>query len=165
MGTGKSSTGRILARKLSYDFVDTDNLIQSRQGQSIAEIFTAQGEAAFRQMEADIAIELANEQGHVIATGGRLMLDGNNAETLEKTGRVFCLTADAETLIKRLSSPHARKKRPLLQSCEDLGQYISQLLNERGPAYQRFEQIDTSHKKPFQIAALLTKKMQQSQAQ
>ena len=158
MGTGKSSTGKVLARKLDYEFVDTDTLIQSRQQRTIPEIFEMDGEAAFRQMEAKIAVELAEKEGLVIATGGRLMLDSSNVSALERSGKIFCLVADTEELIVRLSSKNARTRRPLLHNCDDFAEHIKTLLAERGPAYKRFEHIDTTGKKPFQVAAMLAKK-------
>lgn len=159
MGTGKSSTGRLLARKLGYEFIDTDQLIQTRQQLSIPEIFAEQGEEAFRRMEAEAAAELATREGLVIATGGRLMLDADNAATLGNSGIIFCLTADIEELILRLSSETARKRRPLLQNCDNLSAYVRKLLAERSPAYQHFQQIDTTGKKPYQIAAMLAYKI------
>jgi shikimate kinase len=151
MGTGKSSSGRVLARKMGYEFIDSDTMIEMQQGLSVADIFQQQGESVFRQLESSAAAELSQREGLVIATGGKLMLDANNAAALSKTGRVFCLTATAEELIKRLSSKTARQRRPLLQGV-DLEQYVNNLLQERGPAYQKFRQIDTTGKKPYQVA-------------
>ena len=156
MGTGKSSSGRVLARKLGYDFIDSDTMIEMQQGISVAEIFEQQGEAAFRQLESRAASELAQREGQVIATGGKLMLDANNAAVLGRTGRVFCLTATPEELAKRLSSKTARRRRPLLKDV-DLNRYIDSLLAERGPAYQQFQQIDTTGKQPAQVAGAIIK--------
>ena len=75
MGTGKTTVGKMLAEKLGREFIDTDDLIEERQGLSIPEIFDQLGEAAFRKMEAEIAKELGQSKGLVISTGGRLMLD------------------------------------------------------------------------------------------
>lgn len=161
MATGKSSTGRVLARKLGYEFVDTDQLIELRQRRTIADIFTDQGEAAFRRMEADIVDELSTREGLVIATGGGLMLDASNAKKLGDSGKVFCLAASKAEILKRLSSKTARKRRPLLANC-DLDAHISNLLIERGPAYQDFDQIDTTGKKPYQVAAILARRVKQS---
>ena len=96
MGTGKTTVGQLLAQQLDYKFVDTDVLIQERTGKSIPEIFEEKGEAAFREMEAALACELAARQGIVISTGGRMMLDSANAATLSSSGRVICLVATPE---------------------------------------------------------------------
>lgn len=154
MGTGKSSTGRILARRLGYEFVDTDQLIEARRGLSVADIFARDGEAAFREAEAGVARELGRRTGLVIATGGRLMLDPANAEALGAGGAVYCLTAEPEEIVRRLSSERARRLRPLLKT-DDLPGHVQHLLAERGPAYERFTQIDTTGKRPHQVAGLI----------
>jgi shikimate kinase len=151
MGTGKSSSGRVLARKLGYEFIDSDTMIEMQQGLSVAEIFAQQGEAAFRRFESEAAAELAKREGLVIATGGKLMLDSKNAENLGKTGKVFCLTATHDELLNRLSGKSARQRRPLLHGV-DLDQYLKKVMQERGPAYQKFQQVDTTGKKPFEVA-------------
>jgi shikimate kinase len=158
MGTGKSSTGRLLARKLGYEFIDTDQLIESLAHCSVADTFAGRGEAAFRAMEAEVARELAGRRGLVIATGGRMMLNPDNAAALGAEGRIYCLTAEPEEIIRRLSSPVARNRRPLLAD-RDLEEYVHNLLAERAPAYARFTQIDTTGKKPYQVAAMLYKKI------
>jgi shikimate kinase len=79
MGTGKTTVGRLLAERLGYGFVDTDALIVARHG-PIAEIFAGRGEGEFRRLEAEVAAELADRTGLVIATGGRMLLDHGNAE-------------------------------------------------------------------------------------
>ena len=108
MGTGKSTVGRLLAARLDYVFVDTDELIVARDGRSIADIFREDGQAVFRRWESRIAQELAGQSGLVIATGGRLMLDETNAAALAENGRVFCLTAAPETILARLADDGGR---------------------------------------------------------
>ena len=98
MGTGKTTVGKLVAEKLGRQFIDTDELIEERQGMSIPEIFKHLGEAAFRTMEADIAQELGKKEGLVISTGGRLMLDPSNVAALSVNGRVFCLVATPHLL-------------------------------------------------------------------
>jgi len=149
MATGKTSVGRILASQLGYEFVDTDQLIESRIGMTIAELFQEQGEAAFRKMESDLARELADKSGLVIATGGRFMLVGDNANILGKTGRVFCLVATPEEILKRAEIDS--NVRPLLQVSNPLEQIV-QLLQERKAGYRQFPQFGTSGKNPETIA-------------
>lgn len=149
MATGKTAVGRTLASQIGYDFVDTDHLIESRIGMTIAEFFKEKGEAAFRKMEADLARELADKSGMVIATGGRFMLDGDNAITLGKSGRVFCLVATPEEILKRAESDsHAR---PLLQVPDPL-EHIVELLHQREKGYGQFPQFVTSEKNPETVA-------------
>lgn len=112
MGTGKSTVGRILAGALDYNFEDSDQIIEARAGMTIPEIFQQKGEEAFRRMESEVAMELALRQGQVIATGGRLMLDGANAATLGGSGMVFCLKATPEEILSRVAADD--NDRPLL---------------------------------------------------
>ena len=153
MGTGKSIVGRILARRLGYDFVDTDALIVQQNDRSIADIFAQDGEDTFRQLEATVAYELGNKKNMVIATGGRLMLDETNATELSRNGRIFCLTASPETIYNRVK--HDRK-RPLL-NVPDPQAKIEQLLQERAVGYGRFPQIDTENKTARMVAEEILK--------
>jgi len=149
MATGKTSVGRTLASQLGYDFVDTDQLIETRIGMSIAEFFQKKGETAFREMEAALARELAGRRGLVISTGGRFMLDGDNAAILGKTGRVFCLVATPEEILKRAESDsHVR---PLLQVPNPL-EHIVELLQQRKKGYGQFPQLVTSERSPENVA-------------
>ena len=141
MGTGKSTLGRLLAAKLGYQFVDTDQLIEEQIGHSIAELFANQGEAAFRRLEAELVTELAQKRRLVIATGGGLILNPNNVSTLLQTGQIFCLTARPEEILERISSQ--QHIRPLLEDPDPLSR-IEELLEQRGPSYRQFPQISTS---------------------
>jgi 3-dehydroquinate synthase len=144
MATGKTTVGKLLAEKLDYAFVDTDELIANRAGQSVAEIFRDKGEAAFRKMESDIAQELGGKEGFVISTGGRLMLDPDNAAALSRTGRVFCLVATPEEILDRVSKDK-HVKRPLLEVPNPM-QRIVGLMAQREEDYGRFPQMVTSEK-------------------
>jgi 3-dehydroquinate synthase len=150
MGTGKSTVGKLLAQQLGFEFVDTDLLIEQRAGRTIPEIFEQTGEAAFRQMEADLACELAQRQGVVISTGGRMMLDPGNAAALTRTGRVFCLVATPEEILQRVTQDDDHQ-RPLLAAADPM-QRIVDLLEERQEDYGRFPQLQTSRKSPDVVA-------------
>lgn len=147
MGTGKSTVGRLLAERLGYDFVDTDEWIEAQDGRSIAAMFREDGEAIFRQWERTASITWAAREGYVIATGGRLMLDEENAAALMENGRVFCLTAEPEEIVARVKGG---EKRPLL-NVPDPEARVQQLLNQRRDAYGRFPQIATTGKTPAQV--------------
>ncbi|MCO8126517.1 shikimate kinase [Acidimicrobiia bacterium EGI L10123] len=148
MGTGKSTVGRLVAERLGRRFVDTDALIESRHG-SIPRLFADHGEAHFRQLEREVADELAATSGAVVATGGRTMLDPANQATLGATGIVVCLAASPEALITRLRDEAGQ--RPLLQGDDPAGR-IAALLAEREAGYARFPQVSTDGRTPEEVA-------------
>ena len=135
----------MLARRLGYGFVDTDLVIESRAGCSVAEFFEEYGEPAFREQETKIAEELSSKSELVIATGGGMLVNPENQRLLEISGKIFCLTASENEIIKRLSGPRARAQRPLLKTT-DLKQHVKEMLAKRRDTYAKFTQIDTSGK-------------------
>ncbi len=149
MGSGKTTVGKLLARQLGYQFVDTDHLIEQRCGMTVPKLFKQKGEETFRAMEADIAKELGAGQGMVISTGGKLMLDPKNAQVLGSSGRVFCLIASPEETLKRVSLENGGK-RPLLDTRDPLERIIT-LLQERQAGYSRFCRIVTTGKSPEEV--------------
>ena len=116
MGAGKSSVGRVLARRLGRCFVETDDMITGREGRSIPEIFAARGEAYFRRLEEEILGLLRLKQGDVIATGGGLPCRAGRPEALRALGTVVWLAGDFDTLYER-----ARRagERPMLAGRTD----------------------------------------------
>lgn len=150
MATGKTTVGKLLAEQLGYAFVDTDALIVERSGMSVAEIFGQKGEAAFRRLESELARELADKEGLVISTGGRLMLDPDNAAVLGRRGRVFCLVATPKEIFERVSrDKHA--KRPLLKEADPM-RSIVELMQQREEGYGRFLQLVTTGKTPDEVS-------------
>ena len=151
MGTGKTTVGRLIAGELGWAFVDTDDVIVARHG-PIDRIFAEQGEDAFRALEREVAAEVAADRRQVIATGGRMLLDPANADVLGASGRVFCLAADAEEIVRRLRSDALGPVRPLLAG-EDPASAVDRLLAERSAGYGQFEQVTTAGRVPHDIAA------------
>lgn len=161
MGTGKTTVGKLLAKQLERDFVDTDQLIEARQGITIPEIFANEGETAFRLMEAEVAEELGNKERLVISTGGRLMLDSSNATALSRNGRVFCLVATPQEILSRLVSDKDNH-RPLLD-VPNPSEQVLELLEKRKKGYQRFVKLTTDNKQPADIAKNILELIKQAQ--
>lgn len=149
MATGKTTVGKLLADQLDYEFVDTDELIMERSGQSVAEIFREKGEASFREMEAAVARELGEKEGLVVSTGGRFMLDPDNAAALGKSGRVFCLLAAPEDILNRVTKDK-HVKRPLLDVPNPMARIV-ELLEQREEDYSQFVQLETSASTPDEV--------------
>lgn len=132
MGTGKTSVGRLVASQLRFRFLDTDDLIEQRAGQQISEIFQHQGEPAFRALERDIVSELAKAEKSVISTGGGLVVNPANMDSLKEHALVVCLWATPETIYERT---RYASHRPLLQQADPMTR-IRNLLTEREPYYR-----------------------------
>lgn len=147
MGTGKTTVGRALADRIGAEFVDTDAVIEERHG-PIPEIFAEQGEERFRELERELARELASRRGLVISTGGRMMIDPANIDSLGATGAVVCLTARVETIHDRVRA--GVESRPMLRGT-DAEERIAALLAERAPAYARFAQVPTDGREVDEI--------------
>lgn len=156
MGTGKSAVGRLLAAEIGYAMVDTDQLIAQRAGKPVTAIFSEDGEDVFRSWENQVTKELARERRLVIATGGGLMVNDRNAEALEKTGDVFCLTAKPKDILKRVKKSEVN--RPLL-NVDNPAERIEQLLAERAEVYGRYPQINTSGRSPKRVVKELLKQI------
>jgi 3-dehydroquinate synthase len=149
MGTGKSSVGEKLAKKLGYTFIDTDSLVEKQSGRSIPEIFTQNGEQAFRRLE-DQAIDRALAVSPaVIAVGGGAVCSPRNLKKLREAGVIILLTAGVGTILKRLGREH---RRPLLQ-VSDPKEKIRELLTQRSRYYEMISwRVSTDGKSPAQIS-------------
>lgn len=142
MGTGKSIVGRRLAVELHYRFVDTDQLIEARVEKRIPEIFSEDGEAHFRKLEADVVEEIVGWEAYVISTGGGVPLNPENLKALERTGILVTLAARPEVILKRVQ--RRAGERPLLKGPNPLSA-IRGLLSEREKYYNRSAiTVDTS---------------------
>ena len=131
-GSGKSTVGRQLARRLDLSFADSDHVIEERIGCPIRDYFAREGEEAFRDVEESVLAELTRSDVGVIATGGGAVLRPANRRRLRESGHVVYLRSSAEQLIRRLR--HDRN-RPLLQVDDPLGRLRS-LYAERDPLYR-----------------------------
>lgn len=150
MGVGKSSVGRLVATELRFEFVDTDELIESRTGVKITEIFARFGEPAFRKFENDLVAEMAGWSGRIISTGGGLVVNPDNLASLKRHSLVACLWATPETVYQRTKH---QTHRPLLQDPDPLGK-IRTLLASREAAYKNCDVlVNTEQRSVKEIAA------------
>lgn len=133
MGAGKSTVGQLLAELLNFDLVDTDRVIEAREGCRVEKIFERQGEAAFRALESAMVAELADAKRTVIATGGGLVVNPENFASLRRHSFLACLWASPETIFERV---RRQTHRPLLQGPNPQAK-VRELLGARAPIYQQ----------------------------
>ncbi|WP_432381183.1 bifunctional shikimate kinase/3-dehydroquinate synthase AroKB [Duganella sp. P38] len=137
MGAGKTTIGRILARKLGLTFIDSDHEIEARTGASIPWIFEIEGEASFRRREADVIRELSAQQGLVLATGGGAILNADNRAFLKARGTVIYLRASVNSILQRTAHD---KNRPLLQTADPRAK-LEELMEVRDPLYMEIADL------------------------
>ena len=131
-GSGKTTVGRQLARRLQLPFVDSDHEIEVRIGCSIREFFEREGEARFRDIEEEVLDGLSQAPAKVLSTGGGAVLREANRRHLRERGRVVYLKSNPEELFRRLRHD---SNRPLLQVADPL-QKLKNLFAERDPLYR-----------------------------
>lgn len=157
MGVGKTTVGRLAAKKLGKGFVDLDEEIEARAGASIPWIFDVEGEAGFRRREADILEEYSLKEDMVISTGGGIVLNEGNRQVLRRSGVVVYLNASVDQLYSRTSRD---KKRPLLQVA-DRRKVIAELKKARDPLYCQVADlvIDVDNRNSRQLTEILCQKI------
>ena len=137
MGAGKTTVGRLLAKRLKVQFVDSDHEIAATTGVSIPTIFEIEGEQGFRRREAEAIERLSRGCNIVMATGGGAVLDPENRQYLHERGTVVYLAASPETLNDRTRRD---ANRPLLQ-VEDRLTKLRELYQQRDPLYREIAHI------------------------
>jgi len=137
MGVGKTSLGKKLAKKMGYDFLDTDKWIEQKTGLTIPEIFEQNGEAYFRKLERNCVEEIKVIQNTVISVGGGLPCFGNTMDSLKSFGITIYLKLEAKEIARRLAE--SKIERPLLHghSGDDIERYIEEKLKDREPFYSQ----------------------------
>lgn len=149
MGSGKTTVGKLVARRLSLSFLDMDDLIVEREGKPIPKIFSENGEPYFRSLERKLVQELSGREGLVIATGGGIVLNPDNISDFSRTGLVVCLVADAATVLKRVGGD---ANRPLLSGNDPMAR-ITALMDARRRLYEAIpQQVDTNGIPAGQVA-------------
>ena len=139
MGSGKSTIGYLLSKKLGLKFIDTDHAIEKETGEKIANIFKFKGEDYFRKIEEKITLKILKSENHIISLGGGSFLNANiRREALSKCITIWLNWSNA-TILKRISKS---KKRPMAFGVSNFE--MSQMISSRSKIYSSIEFIDTS---------------------
>jgi shikimate kinase len=153
-GTGKTSVGRILAAKLRKPFLDSDEMVKISAGKCVLEMVMERGWDFFRKEEKRIVAELSRRDECIVALGGGAVLDEENVRNLKDKGLFIWLTAEGQTIARRLNGDgKTREQRPPLTG-KDPGEEIRSLLKIRGPVYEKIAdcRIDTSNRSIEEVA-------------
>src|SRR5262245_917062 len=162
MGAGKTSVGKLLAKRLRKAFFDSDQEIERATGVKIPVIFEIEGEAGFRSRESRMLAELVRGANIVLATGGGAVLSQENRTLLAQNGMVIYLRAAVADLWKRTRHD---KNRPLLRTSEPVAK-LEQLYAQRDPLYREIADIivDTGEQSPGTLAHQLERRIEQFRA-
>ncbi len=144
MGAGKTSVGRLLAKRLDLEFIDADDEIEQAAQCSIEQIFESHGEAEFRDGERRVIARLLTGPTHVLATGGGAFMRKETRDAIRGRGISVWLRADLDLLLRRVSR---RKNRPLLRN-ENPRQTLEKLIEERYPVYAEADIVVDSGDRP-----------------
>jgi shikimate kinase len=155
MGSGKTTLGRQLAKRLGRPFLDSDHEIEARTGVDVSTIFAIEGEAGFRRRETQVIGDLTRETAIVMATGGGAVLDAANRKRLCETGWVVYLNVAPALLFGRTRHDRGR---PLLQVEDPLAR-LESLYAARDPLYREIAHftVESGHLTPFALLQLLTR--------
>ena len=155
-GTGKTTLGKKVSNKLGYKFIDLDELIVKNAKKTIPEIFSTQGESAFREYETSALKQVLEKEKIVIACGGGIITIEGNIELMKKNGAICLLTASPKTIFKRI---YTDKNRPALTNKDPLEEIIF-MLDKRKNAYEKAKdfEVTTEHGKQSEQAKEIIEK-------
>ena len=150
MGCGKTTVSKLLSKRISRPFYDTDELIVQKAGMSIPEIFEKYGEARFRELETEVLKSMASLPEGIVSCGGGIIKSDTNISAMTSMGDVVLLTAEPATFLERVS---ANNDRPLLSGRKNESD-IRQLLDERSPYYDKAAdyRVTTDNTSPGHVA-------------
>lgn len=148
-GAGKTTVGKLLARELGLEFLDSDQVIETRLGKSVSDIFTQDGEPAFRQIEHDVIIELLDSSNTVLALGGGSLGNDETRAKVKKAETVW-LVAGLAQAVDRVGM---NRNRPLLLG--NVRGQLADLMAAREPLYKEVAKVavDTSKLIPSEVVA------------
>ncbi len=137
MGSGKTSVGKILAKKVGRNFYDTDQEIIKNEKLDISQIFNKYGEDYFRELEHTILKKIISNQGAIVSTGGGIVLKKENVDIMKDNGIIIFLNIDVETQIARIKN---KKNRPLLKN-SNLKSDLKNMKNDRDKVYESISNL------------------------
>ena len=147
MGAGKSTVGRLLAQKLNKKFLDIDKEIETSENKAIKDIFSEHGENYFRKIESRILTNISNEQTDlVVSTGGGIVTNDLNIQTMKKSGNIVYLKADIDVLWDRVKNS---KNRPLL-NVPGAYERAKELFSNRESLYEKADHIIVTNNKSLE---------------
>ena len=164
--TGKTTVGKLLASQLGFSFIDTDQEIESSYGAPISQIVASHGWDYFRKLEKELLEGLVHTENQVIATGGGAILLQDTWQQLRESAFIVWLTADIETICRRLASHSATSsQRPSLTGM-DIFEEVEAVLLERSPLYETGSDIKIQSEKPLNdVTEEITKAWLHNQAE
>ena len=160
-GTGKTTVGKLLARKLGYAFVDTDQRICQRKGASVKTIVDREGWEGFRRCEAEVLTECGDALRTVVATGGGAVLHRQFWQEIGNNATIIWLTAGSDVLLRRICRDSSTMdNRPSLTG-KEVSQEILEVLHEREPMYREFAHftVDTGRMKVMEAVDSIHKNL------
>ena len=159
-GAGKTTVGKLLAKNLGIDFFDSDQVIESRAGKSVSDIFTQDGEPAFRKLEHDVVVELLDSNNVVLALGGG-SLGNDETRAKVKDATTVWLVAGLAQAVDRVGM---NRNRPLLLG--NVRGQLADLMAAREPFYKEVAAIavDTSKLIPSEVVAEIVSELKKSEA-
>ena len=152
MGSGKTSIGKILAKRMGMNFIDLDDEIVKDQQCSISEIFDRFGEEKFRHLENKKLLSTLEIDNCVISTGGGIIMDQDNIKIMVENGSIIHLDIDLETQLLRIKN---KKNRPLLRDKDDERKILVKMRKERNHIYKKIAigSVNTSNKRRNDIVS------------
>lgn len=154
--TGKTTAAHSVSKRVGWEFVDADRELMEKMGESVTEIVSRGGWTLFRELEKKTLKSICRNERQVVATGGGVVLDDENIETMKKNGLVIWLRATIDTIIERMQVDiQTEDLRPALTDHHDLISEIKETLKERTPLYQKATtwSVDTDGKKINEVVS------------